>query len=152
MISNISLQDLDMVEQVWLLQHLAFRLEASAIGLTQIPHLPETFESLSQSEETFYGEITDDGDLLGAIAVAEDSPGRLMITRLMVQPDHLRKGIGSRLLRHVLEHHPHIRHFMVNAGIRNHPAMELYQKFGFDPVKSYMADLGVELLLMQRDG
>ncbi|MNS09421.1 putative acetyltransferase [compost metagenome] len=141
-----------MVEQVWLLQHLAFRLEASAIGLRLIPPLPETFESLSNSAETFYGEVTEDGDLLGAIAVAEESPGRLMITRLMVQPDHLREGIGSGLLRHVLKHNPHIKRFMVNAGTRNTPAIALYQKFGFAPVESYMADLGVELILMQRDG
>ncbi|MNR33822.1 putative acetyltransferase [compost metagenome] len=90
--------------------------------------------------------------MLGAIAVAEESPGRLMITRLMVQPDHLREGIGSGLLGHVLKHHSHIKRFMVNAGTRNTPAIALYQKFGFAPVESYMADLGVELILMQRDG
>ncbi|RUT28914.1 GNAT family N-acetyltransferase [Paenibacillus zeisoli] len=152
MISQISLQDPDMVEQVWRLQHLAFRLEAQAVGLRQIPPLPETFDSLSQSAETFYGDITEDGELLGAIAVAEESPDRLMITRLMVQPDHLREGIGSALLRHVIEHHSHIKRFMVNAGTRNTPAIALYQKFGFAPIESYMAEPGVELSLMQRDG
>ncbi|MNL73731.1 Acetyltransferase (GNAT) family protein [compost metagenome] len=75
-----------------------------------------------------------------------------MITRLMVQPEHLREGIGSELLRHVLKHHSRIKHFLVNASALNTPAISLYQKFGFAAVESYMADVGVELILMQRDG
>lgn len=151
MITKLSLQDPDRVEEIWLLQHKAFRLEASALGLRQIPVLPETLESLAVSSETFFGEISQEDDLLGAIAVHVESTDSLMITRLMIQPAHLRQGIGSRLLEYVLAQHPGIKRFRVYAGRGNEPATALYQKYGFRPVDSCTVDLGIELTLMQRD-
>ncbi|GIP24378.1 GNAT family N-acetyltransferase [Paenibacillus sp. J22TS3] len=130
---------------------MAFRLEASMLGLHHTPVLPETFDSLSASSEAFYGEISEDGDLLGAIAVTEEQPGNMMITRLMVEPSHLRQGIGSRLLEHVLIHNPHVQRFSVYAGTLNTPAVELYRKFGFIPAGARTVDYGVELTLMQRE-
>lgn len=42
---------------------------------------------LSHSKEDFYGCFDEEEELMGAIAIEEESPGKLTITRMMVGPD-----------------------------------------------------------------
>lgn len=149
MIVRLPLQDSDIVEQLWSLQHTAYRLEAEAVGLTEYPPLPDTFDSIRSSRDEFYGELSEDGELLGAIAVLSEVPGTLDITRLMVHPDHLRQGIGNSLLRHVLGNNPRIRGFTVTASSLNAPAVALYRRHGFEPAKKFNSATGVELTLFR---
>ncbi len=146
MIERLSLQDHDMVEQLWSLQHVAYRLEAAAIGLTEYPPLPETFDSIRSSGEQIYGEVTPDGELLGAIVTAPStSPECLEITRLMISPEHLRQGIGASLVKYVIDSHPTMRSFIVTAGTLNAPAVSLYRKFGFVPGECVSSAAGASL-------
>ncbi|MDQ0091238.1 ribosomal protein S18 acetylase RimI-like enzyme [Paenibacillus anaericanus] len=150
MIIPLSLHDHEMVEQVWGLQHTAYRLEALAVGLTEYPPLPDTFESLRNSTERFYGYISDEeGDLMGAIATTSFIPGNLEITRLMVHSSYLRQGIGSSLLKYVISCHPEVETFGVTAGTLNIAAVSLYQEYGFMPYGTIMAAPGVELTRFQ---
>lgn len=147
----LSLQDPDVVEQIWSLQHIAYRLEALALGLTSYPPLRDTFDSIRNSEESFYGYLSDgpeDGEeLLGVISVSTDSSGSLSITRLMVHPQHLREGIGTALVQYVLDSRDDIRRFTVTAGTLNTPAVALYRKLGFMPGETMKSVAGVDLTL-----
>lgn len=150
MIVLLSLQEPDIVEQLWRLQHAAYRLEAAAIGLKEYPPLGETFDSIRNSGERFYGAISGDGDLLGAIATAPaNSSGCLEITRLMVHEEHLHQGIGASLLRHVLDIRPEITIFQVTAGALNVPAVSLYRKFGFAPGENVTSTTGALLTIFR---
>ncbi|MNZ97743.1 Acetyltransferase (GNAT) family protein [compost metagenome] len=152
MIIPLSLEDTGVVEQIWSLQHTAYRLEALAVGLTEYPPLPETFDSIRTSDELFYGQLTDDGEIVGAIATgSEPVNGEVEITRLMVHSGHLRKGIGTALVQHVLDCNAHISKFVVTAGISNIPAVTLYKRHGFVPceIVSYVA--GTQLTLFRLD-
>lgn len=151
MIKQLMLKDADIVEQLWSLQHSAYRLEAQAVGLTEIPPLPDTYDSIRTSGDVFFGELTEDEELLGAIAVREELPGTLEITRLMVDPGHLRQGIGARLLHYVLAAHPGKQEFTVTASTLNAPAVALYRKFGFQPAKQVNSAAGVELTIFRLD-
>lgn len=151
MIRQLELKDTDIVEQLWSLQHSAYRLEAKAVGLTETPPLPDTFDSLRTSGDVFFGELSEDGELLGAIAVREELPGTLEITRLMVHPGQLRQGIGAKLLQYVLAVHPDKQRFTVTASTGNAPAVALYRKFGFQPVKRANSAAGVELTIFRLD-
>lgn len=153
MIIPLSLEDPDVVEQLWSLQHTAYRLEALAVGLTEYPPLPETFDSIRNSEEKFYGQISADGDIIGVIATDfEPLNGELEITRLMVRSDRLGQGIGSSLVQFVLDAHPDIRSFVVTAGIANTPAVTLYTRYGFVPseIVSYVAGTQLTLFRLKR--
>lgn len=86
-IIKLNLQDDSTVNELWSLQHKAYRLEAELIGFREIPPLMETREMLSRSKEDFYGCFDEDEELMGAIAIEEESPGKLTITRMMVGPD-----------------------------------------------------------------
>ncbi|MNM67338.1 Mycothiol acetyltransferase [compost metagenome] len=151
MIKPLSLKDTDLVEQLWGLQHAAYRLEAKAVGLTETPPLPDTFDSIRTSSDHFIGELSEDGELLGAIAVRDESPGILEITRLMVHPNHLRQGIGGKLLEYVLANHSDKQGFTVTASTLNAPAVALYRKFGFRSVRQIGSAAGVELTLFRLD-
>lgn len=150
MIMRLSLQDQDVVEQLWSLQHAAYRLEAAAIGLTEVPPLRETFDSIRDSHVQFYGELAEDGELLGAIVtLPASSSNTLEIARLMIHPEHLREGIGASLLDYVITNHPDTPSFVVTAGTRNIPAVSLYRKFGFVPESSVTSALGAELTVFR---
>lgn len=150
MIMRLSLQNQDVVEQLWSLQHAAYRLEAAAIGLTEVPPLQDTFDSIRDSEVQIYGELTEDGELLGAIVtVPAGSSKTLEIARLMIHPDHLRQGIGASLMDYVLTNHSDTKSFVVTAGTRNLPAVSLYRKFGFIPESSVTSPLGADLTVFR---
>ncbi|MGW9530415.1 GNAT family N-acetyltransferase [Paenibacillus terrae] len=144
MISICSLEDDEMVSQIWRLQHIAYRLEAERIGFDEIPPLMDTFDTLRSCGETFHGWI-EDGDLLGALAVQSESSDSLTLTRMMVHPDHFRKGIADSLMKHVLNEYHHIPLFIVSTGTLNAPAVALYRKHGFRPVSAVEVAPGVEL-------
>jgi ribosomal protein S18 acetylase RimI-like enzyme len=144
MITLCSLEDDDTLSQIWRLQHIAYRLEAERIGFEEIPPLMDTFDTLRSCGETFYGWV-EDGELLGSLAVQSESPGSLTLTRMMVHPDHFRKGIADSLMKHVLNEYHNTPLFIVSTGTLNAPAVALYRKHGFQPVSAAEVAPGVEL-------
>ncbi|ADO58450.1 histone acetyltransferase [Paenibacillus jamilae] len=144
MVTLCSLEDDDIVSQIWRLQHVAYRLEAELIGFDEIPPLMDTLETLRSCGESFYGWLEDD-ELLGALAVQSESSGSLTLTRMMVHPDHFRKGIADSLMKHVLNEYQNVPLFIVTTGTLNTPAVTLYRKHGFRPVSAAEVAPGVEL-------
>lgn len=151
MIVPLSLHEPEIVEQIWSLQHAAYRLEAYAVGVQHLPPLPDTFETLRNSSEAFYGEVSPEGEILGTIAVSGKKDEAVEITRLMVHPQYLRQGIGKSLLRFVIENYPDTALFKVTAGTLNAPAVSLYEQQGFVATGTMMAMPNVELTLYQLD-
>ncbi|MGN7415954.1 GNAT family N-acetyltransferase [Paenibacillus sp. SAF-068] len=150
-IQPLSLHDLETLGQLWRLQHVAYRLEAEIIGFQEIPPLMDTMETLQECGENFYGCIHDDGELIGAVAVAEEEENTLTITRMMVHPDHFRKGIAASLMTYVLEQHANLARYIVSTGTLNQPAVNLYTKFGFHPVEVTPIAPGVELTTFHKN-
>ncbi|MBU9708869.1 GNAT family N-acetyltransferase [Paenibacillus sp. AK121] len=144
MVTLCSLEDDDIVSQIWRLQHVAYRLEAELIGFDEIPPLMDTLETLRSCGESFYGWLEDD-ELLGALAVQSESSGSLTLTRMMVHPYHFRKGIADSLMKHVLNEYQNVPLFIVTTGTLNTPAVTLYRKHGFRPVSAAEVAPGVEL-------
>ncbi|SCZ10438.1 Ribosomal protein S18 acetylase RimI [Paenibacillus polysaccharolyticus] len=151
-IQTLSLRDEDMLAQLWRLQHMAYRLEAKIIGFQDIPPLLDTVETLQNCGETFYGCVDkQDGELLGAVAVMEEERDTLTITRMMVHPNHFRKGIAASLMKHVFEQHPDLSRYIVCTGTLNIAAVNLYMKFGFKPVDAAEIAPGVELTTFHKN-
>jgi ribosomal protein S18 acetylase RimI-like enzyme len=53
------------------------------------------------------------------------------IHRLVVRPDHFRRGIGRSLMVHVEEVAGTVDRIIVSTGARNAPARRLYRSLGF---------------------
>ena len=58
----------------------------------------------------------------------------LDIHRLIVHPNHFRRGIAQHLLEFVLKLELNAKSYIVQTGALNLPAIGLYQKLGFTAV------------------
>jgi ribosomal protein S18 acetylase RimI-like enzyme len=143
-------------EQIWYLQHAAYRIEARWAGLKDPPPLMETISELQQCGERFFGfvqggdgEAAEDGELAGAISYKLSPSGELEICRLMVDPARLRQGIGECLLIHLLREVPH-RTALVFVSEGNVPALALYRKLGFHERGHTEPLPGIRLVRLER--
>lgn len=129
MIQYINIQNEQEAELIWQLQHASYIVEAEMIGFSEIPPLMDTIRSLQQCGETFYGWFAED-ELVGAVSYTKDKE-TVTICRMMVHPDHFRKGIAGKLLKQVEDRERDAKLFKVSTGTKNTPAVKLYQRYGY---------------------
>ncbi|GGB35718.1 GNAT family N-acetyltransferase [Virgibacillus dakarensis] len=128
MIKKMDITNPDLAEKVLNVQLPSYRVEAELIDYDDIPPLKDTVTTLQQCGETFYGYYLD-GELAGVIAIKIEQ-GVMDIHRLIVHPNHFRKGIAKRLL-HFIEGKDGVEIIKVTTGSRNSPAINFYEKNGF---------------------
>ncbi len=129
MIQAVQITEVREARQILELQRLSYRIEADLIGSDLIPGLHENLEQLRNCNETFYG-FFEEQILCGAISFKLEQH-TLDIHRLVVHPNHFRKGIAKNLLEFVLRLELNAKRCLVQTGALNLPAIGLYQKMGF---------------------
>lgn len=147
MIRKLDPADLSVAGEIREVFQASYAVEAKLLGAVDFPPLKRPLESFLRSENEFYG-IREQGRLAG---VAEVVPGEksVHIQSLVVHPEFFRQGIGGALVSFVLERFsPPV--FTVETGLENHPATELYHKFGFREVGQYDTDHGVRKVRFER--
>ncbi|WP_409270554.1 GNAT family N-acetyltransferase [Neobacillus sp. SCS-31] len=107
----------------------SYQVEAELIDFYEIPPLSDTAETLMKSGETFYGYF-ENGSLCGVISFKKEN-GTIDLHRLMVHPDHFRKGIARQLLHRLEQNNLQENRLIVSTGARNTPAVRFYEKNGF---------------------
>jgi GNAT superfamily N-acetyltransferase len=129
-LDRLELSDTALACRVLDLQRKAYRVEAGLIGSDEIPALRESLAELQACGETFLGAFLD-GLLVGAISwkLAGDT---IDLHRLVVDPNHVRKGIGAALVQAAIAAEPGARRAIVQTGAANAPAAELYVQEGFE--------------------
>jgi GNAT superfamily N-acetyltransferase len=111
------------------LQHAAYRREAELVGDDRLPPLQHDEVGLPAWRGRYlvaWREVA----LVGAVAW-RDHRDHLDVDRLMVDPAAHRQGIGSLLLRTILERAGD-RPVVVATGRANTPALGLYAQHGFE--------------------
>jgi ribosomal protein S18 acetylase RimI-like enzyme len=147
----LDIKQQETAEEVWALQHPAYRVEAELIGVADLPPLRDTVKSLQACGESFWGyQDEDEGDLIGAISFESEREGHYTICRLMVHPDFMRRGIGSLLMRHLLSESSRFATWTVTAEVRNLPAISLYESFGFERRDTFKPTPGITMLRLER--
>jgi ribosomal protein S18 acetylase RimI-like enzyme len=130
-LDRVDASDPALAAQLLDLQRRAYRVEAELIGSDAIPPLRETVEELQACGETFLVARVD-GVLAGAISWRAGG-GTIDLHRLVVDPEHFRKGIGVALVRAALAAEPAASRAIVQTGAANEPAIALYRREGFEP-------------------
>lgn len=143
MIERIDLNDMQQVLQLLELQQIAYRIEAKRIGFDEIPPLFDSPQSLRDSQESFFGYF-EQGRLAGAIGCRQ-SAKELAICRLMVHPDFFRRGIAGALLQHIESLAVPGGIMTVSTGTNNTPAVQLYEKYGFEAVQMQLLAPGITM-------
>lgn len=140
--------DDDLAREIQALQREAYAVEAALIGSDGIPALTETLEDLRGTGETWLG-CFDAAGLSGAVAWKLLDDGTVDICRLVVAPRAFRGGVATALLdeldRRYLGHR-----MIVSTGSANEPALALYRRRGFRPVRQREAAPGLMVTELTR--
>jgi GNAT superfamily N-acetyltransferase len=123
--------DVALARELLAVQAAAYAVEAGLIGDDRIPPLREDLAGLRGAGLTWLGALATDGRLAGAVAWTEDD-ALLDVERLVVSPAVARRGIGTALVRAVLDRAGG-RPVAVATGRANAPARALYERLGFTP-------------------
>lgn len=121
--------DRHLAAQVLSLQLRSYAVEAELIGDSRIPALRETVEDVLESTLSWLAVRDDDASLVAAIGYAATAR-TVDIDRLVVDPEHLRRGAG-RLLVEAVQELAVDRPVTVATGRANGPARALYERLGF---------------------
>jgi ribosomal protein S18 acetylase RimI-like enzyme len=135
--------DLDdaLARDVLALQREAYAVEAALIGSDGIPALTETLEQLRAAGETWLG-VFDAAGLCGAVAWQQLDDDTIHICRLIVAPRAFRGGVATALLDELDRRFP-ANPMIVSTGSANEPALTLYRRRGFQPVRQREAAPGL---------
>lgn len=95
----------------------------------------------------------------GAIAgfyIASHVLDEAEIFTIAVDPDHKNKGIGTKLLDHLIgiSYDENIKQIWLEVSTKNEPAINLYKKFGFEIQgvrKNYYQKIGEDAYNMKKD-
>lgn len=142
MMRTVNIQDQRNAISILNLQAAAYLVEAEWIGFREVPPLYDSIPSLQASGESFVGYYDKAETLLGAVSFAIQGE-KMKVCRMMVDPDHFRKGIASKLLSKVLEYPGSHKEFVVFTGTANIPATKLYVKHGFRPFQTQEIAQGI---------
>ncbi|KGR76170.1 GNAT family N-acetyltransferase [Ureibacillus sinduriensis] len=129
MITKIDMTNPKLVKEVLDIQLASYKVEAEIIDFHELPPLKDTVETLQRCTETFFGYYLE-GELCGVISVKMEE-GIIDIHRLMVHPNHFRKGIAKKLLNFIESNNEGFKAMIVSTGSKNTPAVTFYLKNGF---------------------
>ena len=140
-------KDLDIILK---LQYLAYQSEATLFGTRDIPPLKQTLDEVTEEYNNgIILKMTDDsGTIIGSVRAHEDG-GTVYIGKLMVHPDHQKKGYGSLLLTRIEECFPGKRYELFTSK-RSVDNIRLYKKMGYKEYKQEPVSEELVFVYMQK--
>lgn len=136
--------------QIHTVAQAAYALEVALIGCTEFPPLKESLDDLIRSSDAFLG-FWEGGEIVGALSF-DDRTNSVVITRLVVSPSQLRKGIAESLLTQFMRRISSADRVNVSTAQANAPAISLYRKFGFRTMGVSTSEEGIALVHLSKPG
>ena len=132
------------------LQYLAYQSEAALFGNKDIPPLKETIEEVEEEyQKGLILKMTDpNGVIIGSVRAYEDG-GTVYIGKLMVHPDHRRKGYGKMLLSEIEKYFPG-RRYELFTSTRSVDNIRLYESVGYREFDRKKIDEELEFVYMEK--
>lgn len=125
----------------------SYKIEAKLLNAADFPPLKRSLENYVNSTTEFFGYRIDQ-EIVGIIEI-ETAKYFTHIDSLVVEPRYFRQGIARKLLEFVLNNFSS-NLFVVETGLKNEPATELYKKFDFKEVKQWNTDHGIRKIKFER--
>ena len=118
------------LSEILQLQYLAYQSEADLFGNREIPPLKQTLDEVADDfDKGIILKMTDGNAIIGSVRAKEQN-GTVYIGKLMVHPDHRRKGLGTKLLAAIEEQYPGKRYELFTST-RSSDNIRLYSKLGY---------------------
>ena len=147
MIKIINISNRKDAKDVLNVQIPSYKVEAEIIGSYDIPPLKDTVNTLQNCDETFIGYYENE-ELCGVISIKLDDE-EVDIHRLIIHPNHFRKGI-AQLLLNFIESKFEVETIKVTTGSKNAPAICFYKKNGFEDIKEVIVNEQLSLTLFEK--
>ena len=140
MIERLKNNDIEISKKIRSVFQLSYKVEAKLLNATNFPPLQRSLENFVNSNTAFFGYLKNQ-ELTGVIEI-EHNNNFTCINSLVVVPDFFRQGIARKLMEYVFNTFDS-NLFVVETGLENGPATELYNKFDFKEVKQWNTDHGI---------
>ncbi|NLV36988.1 MAG: GNAT family N-acetyltransferase [Clostridiaceae bacterium] len=139
------------LDEILVLQKLAYQSEAELCDDYSIPPLTQTMESM---EEDFSRMIilkaVEEGKIIGSVRAFEEN-GVCHIGRLMVDPTRQNKGIGRMLMKHIEACFPDCRRFSLFTGKNSLKNLSFYGRLGYRSVKEEQVNKKLTLVYLDKE-
>jgi len=147
MIERLQNNEIEVSKIIRSVFQLSYKVEAELLKATDFPPLKRSLNNFINSNTEFFGYIKG-GKIIGVIEIEYNN--RLTdIHSLVVDPTFFRQGVAKKLMEFVFNTFDSSL-FVVETGIKNVPAIDLYEKFGFIEVKQWDTDHGVRKAKFER--
>jgi len=140
MIEKLQNNDIEVSKKIRSVFQLSYKIEAELLNATDFPPLKRPLINYINSNTEFFG-FLNDSKLAGVIEI-EHTNSITNIHSLVVHPSFFRQGIAKKLIGFVFKTFDS-NLFVVETGLENGPATELYKKFDFKEVKQWNTDHGL---------
>lgn len=147
LITKLEHKDKEVSKKIRSVFQVSYAVEAKLLGATDFPPLKRPLEDFLECENQFFGHIVNN-QLQGVMEI-DHTETRTLIRSLVVDPKFFRKGIASSFMEFVLNSFD-ASLFVVETGVDNGPASELYRKFGFVEVEQWDTDHGVRKVKFEK--
>ena len=126
---------------------VSYAVEAKLLNAVNFPPLQRDLASFVHSKNNFYGYFKN--IILVAVIEINETDAYTHIQSLVVIPSYFRKGIGKELMEYVLNLYTS-NLFMVETGLANIPAIQLYKSLGFREVKQWDTAIGIRKIRFEK--
>lgn len=148
--STLAHRQATVAEEIHRLMQAAYAAEAAILEVREFVPLKRTPARIRAAASRFVGGRIG-GALVAAAEIERARAGPANVAALVVHPQHFRRGLGSELLRRVIAEHGG-RGLTVSTGVLNRPALNLYDRFGFEEERRWRTRDGIPMLTLRRKG
>lgn len=146
MIEKLQNSNLEVAENIRAVFQVSYKVEAKLLKAIDFPPLKRPIEDYVNCKNAFYGYFKEK-ELAAVIEIIHNEE-YTHIRSLVVDPLFFRQGIASKLMKFTLETFNSTL-FIVETGLANGPATDLYEKFDFHVVKEWDTDHGIRKIKME---
>ena len=140
----------DDLQEILQLQYLAYQSEADLFGSRDIPPLKQTLDEVAEEFRSgIILKMTDYNNAIIGSVRAKEKGGTVYIGKLMVHPDHRRKGFGTMLLCGIEKCFSGKRYELFTST-RSIDNIRLYQKLGYTVFARKAVNDELEFVYMEK--
>lgn len=147
MIEKLQNNNIEISNKIRSVFQVSYAIEAKLLDATDFPPLKRTLENFLKSDNKFFGYM-ENQELAGVIEINHNNKFT-HINSLVVDPKFFRQGIARKLMEFVFNTFDS-NLFVVETGLENGPATELYKKFDFKEVKQWDTDHGIRKIRFEK--
>ncbi|MFX1465434.1 MAG: GNAT family N-acetyltransferase [Promethearchaeota archaeon] len=136
-------------EPILKLQKLAYISEAEILGNYNIPPLTQTLEEIIEEFKQRLVLKAIEKKIIGSVRAHLEN-GTCFIGKLIVDPDHQNKGIGTKLMNEIEVRFKHARRFELFTSSKSQKNIYLYQKLGYNIFKEEKINETLNLVYLDK--